>query len=77
MKKNVKASKKYKINFGPQDSTNKKGYLANTIRTAGVFTFGIQVGVPDNVANGADILGGVTVLAFLFYKYLKKRPKKM
>ncbi len=42
MKKNVKASKKYKINFGPQHPY-KKRYLANIIRTPGVFIFRIQV----------------------------------
>ena len=39
MKKNVKASKKYKINFGPQCSQESEHLVI--IRTAGVLTFGI------------------------------------
>jgi hypothetical protein len=75
MKKSFKAPKKCKINFGPQCS-QKSEHLV-TIRTAGVFTFEIQVEIPDNVAIGAGILRGVTVLAFLVYQYLKKRnPEK-
>jgi hypothetical protein len=74
MKKNVKDSKKYKINFGPQCSQKSEHLVI--IRTAGVLTFGIQVEIPDNIAIGAGILGGVTVLTFLFYQYLKKEHQK-
>jgi hypothetical protein len=35
---------------------------------AGLFTFSIQVEVPDTIALGADIIGGITILGFLFYR---------
>jgi hypothetical protein len=77
MKRTLKAPKKFKINFGPQDPTSKKGYLDNVIRTAGVFTFGIQVEIPDTLAIGLGVAGGITILGFLFYQYLKRRtPEK-
>jgi hypothetical protein len=75
MKRTLKVPKKFKINFGPQDPTSKKGYLAS-IRT-GVLAFGIQVELPDTIAIGLGIAGGITILGFLFYQYLKKRiPEK-
>jgi hypothetical protein len=76
MKKNFNVLKKFKINFGPQWSQQNSDHLV-CIRALGVFSFGIQVEVPDTIAIGLGVAGGVAVFAFLFYQYLKKRtPEK-
>ena len=58
MKKSFKASKKFKVNFGPQDPINKKGYLA-TIRT-GVFLLAADQEVQIPIDKTNLIAGGFT-----------------
>jgi hypothetical protein len=43
---------------------------------AGLSTYGIQVEIPDSIAVAAGVLGGVTLLGFLFYRLLKNKSPK-